>query len=249
MLRYPISRGVEIRWRKSTELAPVNIKSLSEAEQVRETYEYFPATDRWITHEVRSTIERKGAKFFVTLEYDATTEAMLDADYRRHGRTIISIDTNTLLVSAQWVGQFDTEAEGSSPGKIIITKIMGPHRRAEAEPPARSYTLLRDILISLDGRCAISGETTPAVLDAVCLIAQSAGGNEVIENAILMRADLSRLYAQGHFHISADGALVASDGLGGAYAELLDGAVLSEDVLARVDEALQIAGAMLAGRA
>lgn len=69
---------------------------------------------------------------------------------------------------------------------------------------------LREALLGIYGKCAISGETDPDCLDAAHIVPVKAGGAEIIYNAILLRADLHRLFDAGRiwFEVRSDRALL-----------------------------------------
>ena len=100
---------------------------------------------------------------------------------------------------------------------------------------------LRNQLLCLDGCCVISGERQPAALEAAHVVPVKAGGREVISNAILLRADIHRLFdaALFWFQPAADLAVVMpSDRLSQSYRDLLAGKGLTGSTLERVREAL-----------
>src|SRR5271165_5778914 len=100
---------------------------------------------------------------------------------------------------------------------------------------------LRNQLLCLDGCCVISGERQPAALEAAHVVPVKAGGREVIGNAILLRADLHRLFdaAQFWFQPAADRAVVMpSERLSQSYRDLLGGKGLTGKTLERVRQSL-----------
>ena len=59
----------------------------------------------------------------------------------------------------------------------------------------------RSQIIALDKKCAISGETTEAALDAAHIIPAKKDGNEIPKNGIALRTDIHRLYDKKMFFI------------------------------------------------
>jgi HNH endonuclease len=109
---------------------------------------------------------------------------------------------------------------------------------------------LRNQLLCLDKCCVISGERQADALEAA-VIPVKAGGQEVIGNAILLRADIHRLFDWGLFWFepAADGAEVRHDArLSQGYCELLAGKSLSESTRARVAQALLLRSQLPDGR-
>ena len=100
---------------------------------------------------------------------------------------------------------------------------------------------LRNQLLCLDGCCVISGERQVSALEAAHVVPVKAGGQEVIGNAILLRADIHRLFDAGLFWFepAADRADVMPSGrLSQSYRDLLAGRALTGSTLARVAQVL-----------
>lgn len=104
--------------------------------------------------------------------------------------------------------------------------------------------MLRKILVSLDGCCAISGETQLEALEVAHIRAVKNEGTEHFDNAILLRADLHRMFDAGLFAIECTeaGPVVRLNGnstVSPSYAEFLGSAELSGSALHRVRLALK----------
>ena len=87
----------------------------------------------------------------------------------------------------------------------------------------------------------ISGERQVSALEAAHVVPVKAGGQEVIGNAILLRADIHRLFDAGLFWFepAADRADVMPSGrLSQSYRDLLAGRALTGSTLARVAQVL-----------
>lgn len=67
---------------------------------------------------------------------------------------------------------------------------------------------LRLALLKDGCQCAVTGETTESVLEAAHLLPHADSGSAEPYNAILLRADIHKLFDQGYFDISADGKVV-----------------------------------------
>ena len=102
---------------------------------------------------------------------------------------------------------------------------------------------LRDQLLCLDKHCAISGEREAAAIEAAHVVPVKAGGQEVIGNALLLRADIHRLFDAGlfWFEVSMDRAYVKHvAGLSQKYWDLLTDKSLPESTFQRVGKALRL---------
>jgi hypothetical protein len=79
---------------------------------------------------------------------------------------------------------------------------------------------LRNRLLRWDQSCVLTGEKEEAALEAAHIVPVQAGGHENVENAILLRADLHRLFDAGlfWFDLSEAGAAIRySDTLSAGY--------------------------------
>jgi hypothetical protein len=68
-----------------------------------------------------------------------------------------------------------------------------------------------DIMAAYAGRCFLTGETIPEVLEAAHIIPVTNNGADNRDNGFCMRVDIHRLYDTGNLRIRADGTLMLSD--------------------------------------
>ena len=77
---------------------------------------------------------------------------------------------------------------------------------------------------SYERRCAVTGSTVLPALVAAHIRPPNAGGLHRVDNGLLLRADIARLFAQGYLTISSDLRVSVSSGLaeeeGGPYESL-----------------------------
>ena len=86
----------------------------------------------------------------------------------------------------------------------------------------------------------ISKERTPEVLDAAHIVPVDECGEDSIENAIILRTDIHRLYDRGMFLINPKNGKISMRGnFSRKYKKLLRNVKLPERTLNRVQEALQ----------
>lgn len=97
----------------------------------------------------------------------------------------------------------------------------------------------RSGLLKMDGRCALTEETSEAALEAAHIIPAHEGGFEYEENGILLRADIHRLFDSKNFSICPEtGKVVLKNGF--VYPSFdLHKAQLPEHILERVRTALE----------
>jgi hypothetical protein len=145
---------------------------------------------------------------------DQTDARTLDTNNDfRWGTSEITWQSQSGTAMATW-----TDDEGSDWNGTVNVDVLG--KEAPVDQFRRSMSVvvkarpgqqaLRDQLRCLDKHCAISGEHEPAAIEAAHIVPVKAGGQEVISNALLLRADIHRLFDAGlfWFELSADRARV-----------------------------------------
>lgn len=65
----------------------------------------------------------------------------------------------------------------------------------------------RDVLEACDGKCVITNEATPDVIEAAHIIPVQHGGSDAVGNGFCMRVDIHRLFDGGKIRISPDGSV------------------------------------------
>ena len=113
------------------------------------------------------------------------------------GEHILILEGNQDWGESIWNGE-----EG--PG-WITENLIGDRRRITTTRLQRAQAEFRNMLLAIDnGRCALTGETCQDALEAAHIVPVQCGGQEVLSNGILLRADLHRIYDAGHFDICAE---------------------------------------------
>ena len=147
----------------------------------------------WITFKVRVQIERIGHETTkIHIKYSRKDNQHL-FDNLNIGEDYISWGTHTLIVNV-----------GESFGRSIWNgdegpgwkkeQIKGDQRRITTTRLQRDQARFREMLLSSDRCCAVTCESCPAVLEAAHIVPVRNGGQEVLSNGILLRADLHRLF-------------------------------------------------------
>ena len=120
--------------------------------------------------------------------------------------------------------------------------IVGKPRRETTTRLQRRQAEFKEMLLASDGSCAVTGEACHDVLEAAHIVAVRHGGQEVLENGILLRADLHRLYDANppKFNITPETGQIETvqdfDYRGFA----LNGIQIDEAVLQRINDALYL---------
>lgn len=86
------------------------------------------------------------------------------------------------------------------------TKTSAYRQIANAVPPLFRTTVLR----SYAGRCFLTGEEIPEVLEAAHIVPVEHGGADSTDNGICLRVDIHRLFDSGNIRIRPTGELIFS---------------------------------------
>ncbi|MBT9490680.1 MAG: HNH endonuclease [Rubrivivax sp.] len=139
----------------------------------------------------------------------------------------------------QWKGKGDSEwfdCEWTTPEAHLI----GERRRSSRTVATREQVKLREDLVRYDRECVVSGEKNQDVLDVAHIVSVEDGGRDVASNAVLLRADIHRLFDKGYFGIDLSGKIVLKKKMSSEYRRLLLGAKsLPSDATNRVRLALR----------
>lgn len=181
--------------------------------------EYWGSEDGWVTYrpQLRSSAVEDG-RYTVEMAYLEQDHADFPGDVRDRvywGTTRLSFQTKygepTLeKEDVRWTGDGSRSVElDGSPWKVTIRSVV-PSELKEAFVKVRAgQGKFKEDLLRLEKQpsCAVSGETTGELLDAAHIISVAAGGSDEIENGLLLRADIHRLFDAGYFEINLDGSL------------------------------------------
>ena len=116
-------------------------------------------------------------------------------------------------------------------------KLIGDRRRITTTKVQRSQAEFRKMLLGTDGRrCAVTGETCEEVLEAAHIVGVANGGQEVLPNGILLRADLHRLYDAGKFDICPETGSVLAHQVYESFD--LESTRIPDEILGRIRDAL-----------
>lgn len=214
---------------------------ISNPQPIATTCQFWKFTNQkqWVTYNVSVRIE-KGNPTEIHIEYNE--------DYNRHlpreiyeeiewGKHILLVQKGANAGPSRWIDADGNEYEG--PGWISIG-IVGEHRRETTTKLQKKQAEFREMLLARDGSCAITGEACHDVLEAAHIVAARDGGQEILGNGILLRADLHRLYDANppRFEICPEtGQIVIAEGFNYEGFDL-NARQIEEATLQRVREAL-----------
>lgn len=242
-----IAQGFKIQWDGSVEYIHYDLAGLKPSSKIIPTIDFRVATEteekKCVCYQVFEHSKWVGDTFLIRLKYD---EANQVGKYVKEntlwGITEISFDPVSGACTANWTRDqpIDALLNNEIVEIDVIRKVQGLERtkvsRSVIVRPQQSE--LRQALLAIDMSCVLSGETQDEALEAAHILPVSENGDEVIDNTILLRADLHRLFDSGMFwfDINAEGACVqVSDKLTSDYYKtLLAGRKLSQLTFDRV---------------
>ena len=202
----------------------------------------FTNPKQWITFNVIVQIN-EGNPTEIHIEYNGENNRHLLReiyDEIEWGKHVLVVRQGADAGPSRWIIYADGK-EYEGPGWINIG-IVGEHRRETTTRLQRKQAEFREMLLASDGSCAITGEACHDVLEAAHVVAARDGGQEVLENGILLRADLHRLYdaRPPKFRICPEtGQIVIAEGFNYGGFDLNERQI-EEAILQRVNEALHL---------
>lgn len=126
-------------------------------------------------------------------------------------QSVCRADSTTRRVLSKWlrdkqftVTDWDADDEAASPGDAR-TRVLAAIVRRQGQPKFR-----QQLLMAYGGRCAVTGETAEAVLEAAHIEPYMGRHSNVVGNGLLLRADLHTLLDLHLIGVGADSRLVVS---------------------------------------
>ena len=202
----------------------------------------YTSPKQWITYNVIVQIH-KGNPTEIHIQYNDDKNRHLPGEIYEDiewGTHILTLQKDKNCGLSTWIDSAGKKWEG--PG-WRSRDIIGKCRRETTTRLQRKQAEFREMLLARDGSCAITGETCHDVLEAAHIVAARDGGQEVLENGILLRADLHRLYDADppKFQICPEtGQIVIAEGFNYGGFDDLNERQIEEAILQRVSEALHL---------
>lgn len=228
---------LHIRWFESRERIRIDLAEVAAKRKVKlPTFEIWNGDDDYVRFNVLLSYgaDESGRHCFV-LKYLASNNTHLVSNDFVWGSARIIISASLENAEAEWRSE-PTEKGCDGFAKSVKLHVQTASTKKESVVAVRkAQALFKKSLMRIGPECCvITGEVMPEVLDAAHIQSVEAGGPDEIENGILLRADLHRLYDAGCFEIKPNGSLSLRKGLPRTYRELLKGKVLTADVLQRI---------------
>jgi hypothetical protein len=236
-----IANGIKIAWWGSDEFIDLEPGTMSEQVSIETTLEWHRFDQEFYSYRPRCHVKSLGGgQFEVILHYDKIDHPELRGRDLEWGASTISVTKGASSGTATWVGSNTSAYNGPVTWERINSGLLKEHKRSTVTKLHREQDRFKKALLALENCCAISGEATVYALEAVHIIPAHKGGNEVVENGILLRSDIHRLYDAGKFRMNPSGHVVSvSRELSKAYRELLEGKELPKATSKRIADALR----------
>ena len=235
-------QGIFIQWLNSIEYIDLDIGNLDINTSIESTKEYWQAEKKWIDYITSSSVKNITDSILeITIDYSIDNNPHLSNDDAPMGKSKIILDKSKFSGTAEWFGNAHKENDGKVKWHRIDTPLISKKKRVTTTKQQREQAKFRKLLLAVDNCCALTSEQTPEALEAAHIIPASKGGVETINNGILLRSDLHKLYDSNKFEISTCGKVVniEADDISSAYVELLANATIPNTVILRVKEAIE----------
>jgi hypothetical protein len=236
-----IAKGIAISWDFSTEYLSIDLEQLSKITDVFSTMEWWIEEKIFVQYNVEAKLLRSehGGHLLVVEYKEENNQHLLNMDIP-WGCSKIELTDSGKSGKAHWYGADTNEYDGIADWSRISSGLLKTIVRKKITVVQRKQQMFRDAIIACDKCCFITGENTPEVLEAAHIISSAKGGGEVIQNGILLRADIHRLYDAGKFSLGRDGKVILTGSLNEQYLEILKNKSLPQNTLLRVSEAIAL---------
>ena len=228
---------VRIRWKYAVERMRLDLAAIAAKPPEKITsHEVWPGEGVGaVTYQPRLKYRAdSNGNHIVALEYLEKDHPDLQSLNVPWGTATLTIPRNLTCPSAEWVG---LPGDGSLDGKTkkVELRVEGPSdKKAQVVEARTAQARFKQDLLEMGQRCAITGETLRAVLDAAHVQAVEDDGPDEAHNGILLRADLHRLYDAGYFTIKQNGTLSLHRDLPDNYRKELQGVKIEPNVIERI---------------
>jgi len=233
------THGIVIHWDCSHEYVELNVAALLAGSEIRTTSEWWLDERRLVTYNTTSELRRIGNnEVEVTLFYDHSSNSHIRPEDACWGKSVIRFSESASDGVATWYGNDDKDQNGEFRWKLLPSGLFKKAKREHYSRLQREQDFFRAALLAFDRCCVISKEPMTEVLEAAHIIPSKMRGAEVVENGIILRSDIHRLYDNGCFVLDPNGKIVVVSKVSEYYGSILAGAQLAEQTVQRVSVAL-----------
>ena len=233
------THGIVIHWDRADEYVQLDVAALLAGTEIRTTSEWWPDERRMVTYNTTSELRKIGNnEVEITLFYDHSNNTHIRFEDACWGKSVVRVRESSSDGVATWYDNDDKDQNGDVSWKRLPSGLFKEAKREYYSRLQREQDVFRASLLAFDRCCVISKEKTTEVLEAAHIIPSKMRGAEVVENGILLRSDIHRLYDNECFVIDPFGKLIVVREVSEYYGLLLAGAKLPEQTVQRVSVAL-----------
>ena len=237
-----IAKGIKVQWWGGVEYIPFD--AASPRHNITRTYERWRGEERFVEYNTHSRVTSRNGFLEIEIQYLQKENNHLPAGDVCWGTSTILIPKGANSGFADWRDTNDTSYNGKSKWKFIGKGLTSPRAKVRVSAFQRKQSEFKSALVGLEPCCAITGERTLASLEAAHVISVADDGLEILDNGILLRADLHRLLDARLFRFDVNGKVAGVGKLSVEYRELLRGKRLSERNRSRLQQALNYVSEM-----
>jgi len=233
------TRGIVIHWDCADEYVQIDVAALLAGAEIKRTSEWWPSERRMVTYNTTSEVHEAGSgEVKITLHYDHSRNTHIKFEDACWGKSVIRFQESAPSGVATWYDNDDKAQNGEASWDRLSSGLFKDAKREYYSRLQREQDVFRTALLAFDRCCVISKEPMTEALEAAHIIPSKMRGAEVVENGILLRADIHRLYDSGCFLIDPSGRVVVVRKVSKYYCSILAGAQLPKHTVQRVNAAL-----------
>ncbi|MCC4861776.1 HNH endonuclease [Vibrio splendidus] len=232
--------GIIVYWAESQEIIKFDYGNLDSIKSVTTSSELWDSGEKY-----EYSIEPKlkyltDGSVEVTIKYESSSNTHINANEVCWGLSKLILNQKQNSGEARWVDSNEPKQNGLCRWVRLDAPLCSSERRKITSTKLqREQFRFRKLLMKFDGRCVLTGEENPTVLEAAHIIPVSSGGPDIPANGMILRCDLHKLYDSGAFKFDSAGYIqISSLECGNYYEELLNNTKLPTLTVERVRRAL-----------
>lgn len=229
-----------VKWPRSHEYIEIIWNANEEPEEITGTKEWWKSTKSFVSYKTKSTARKGRMGWKITIHYEESDNTHIDPHDSYWGYSTLHISHGAESGKITWHDKYANAHNGDFTWTSISSGLFKRQTRVTVTKVEREQAYFRSILLDFETCCAITGETTKSALEAAHIIPSKDDGAEIVQNGLLLRADIHRLFDAESFRIDASGNIVGvKDDLSDEYKNLLKKKrKIEERTAERVREAL-----------
>lgn len=230
--------GIKIEWPFGVEYIDLNQVDISSS-KITQTIQVLKKNAEAVPYNATSEIRKSDDADIITITYKREDNQEIEAHESYWGTSTIVIPIGTEEGTATWVGSETSKYNDTAKVSYFSNGLIEPIERESINRIKRAQqSLLRRVLLDVDKVCAITSESVSEVLDVAHIHSKEIGGADILNNVILLRTDIHRLFDSGFISINLDGTINICKELSDGY-QFLSKERLSPIILTRIFRALE----------